>query len=179
MPIYSRLVYYAWSLQLVVCMNHSRSRRKLLFTLRLCSYFIRFFLRYYVIFAIVITIFLFITCPVNIFIFREIRPNGNLYFPPFPEQSYMPEIHAATYKCALENPVGRIVSRESRIKAGTDLCKYLIFVPTFRASTIIIYVHHWSVTLIILFIFFYPWEKLIQRSFSTFLMHIILLRLEY
>ncbi|XP_022178264.1 Down syndrome cell adhesion molecule-like protein Dscam2 [Myzus persicae] len=48
---------------------------------------------------------------------REMRPNGNLYFPPFPEQSYMPEIHAATYKCALENPVGRIVSRESRIKA--------------------------------------------------------------
>lgn len=53
--------------KLVVCMNHSRLRRKLLFTLRLCSYFV-FFLRYYVIFAIIITIFLFITCP-HIFLF--------------------------------------------------------------------------------------------------------------
>ncbi|XP_050422092.1 cell adhesion molecule Dscam2-like [Adelges cooleyi] len=48
---------------------------------------------------------------------REIQPNGNLYFPPFPVQSYTADIHAATYKCALENPIGRIVSRESRIKA--------------------------------------------------------------
>ncbi|VVC34250.1 Hypothetical protein CINCED_3A009503 [Cinara cedri] len=48
---------------------------------------------------------------------RETQPNGNLYFPPFPAQSYTPEIHAATYKCALENPVGRIISREARIKA--------------------------------------------------------------
>lgn len=69
-------------------------------------------------------------CVLAYFISREMRPNGNLYFPPFPEQSYMPEIHAATYKCALENPLGRIVSRESRIKAGTDLCKYLIFIST-------------------------------------------------
>jgi len=121
-------------------MNHSRLRRKLLFTLRLCSYFVFFTLlcylcNYYYNFS-------FHCVPAFIFIFREMRPNGNLYFPPFPEQSYMPEIHAATYKCALENPVGRIVSRESRIKAGTDLCKYLIFVSAFRAATIIIYVHH-------------------------------------
>lgn len=61
-----------------------------------------------------------------LFISRETQPNGNLYFPPFPAQSYAPEVHAATYKCALENLVGKIVSRESRIKAGTDPCKYLI-----------------------------------------------------
>lgn len=64
-----------------------------------------------------------------VFISRETQPNGNLYFPPFPAQSYTPDIHAATYKCALENPVGRIVSRESRIKAGTDLSKCLILFP--------------------------------------------------
>lgn len=115
-------------------LTQSHPRRKLLYTLGLCNNFIRFFLLpfsrylhsshfiyyYYNDFSFHYVLAYFIS--------REMRPNGNLYFPPFPEQSYMPEIHAASYKCALENPLGRIVSRESRIKAGTDLCKYLIFV---------------------------------------------------
>jgi len=110
------------------------------------------------------------------FISREMRPNGNLYFPPFPEQSYMPEIHAATYKCALENPVGRIVSRESRIKAGTDLRKYLIFVSAPHATAHYPYLYNiimrTPVALIISF-FIYPPPlgkvKSNDRSVFTFL----------
>jgi len=80
---------------------------------------ILFFLKY-------IYIYIYFNFVRLLFIFRETQSNGNLYFPPFPAQSYAPEVHAATYKCALENPVGRIVSRESRIKAGTNPYKYLI-----------------------------------------------------
>ncbi|XP_050520954.1 cell adhesion molecule Dscam2-like isoform X2 [Daktulosphaira vitifoliae] len=48
---------------------------------------------------------------------REIQPSGSLYFPPFPSQDYTPDIHTTIYKCALENPIGKIISRESQIKA--------------------------------------------------------------
>jgi Immunoglobulin I-set domain len=56
---------------------------------------------------------------------REIFSNGSLYFLPFQPSNFRPDVHTAGYKCTATNNVGKIVSREVRIRAGQS---HIIFV---------------------------------------------------
>ncbi|XP_063218722.1 cell adhesion molecule Dscam2-like [Bacillus rossius redtenbacheri] len=47
----------------------------------------------------------------------EILANGSLLFLPFHPSAYRHDIHANVYRCVASNPVGRIVSRDVRIRA--------------------------------------------------------------
>lgn len=49
---------------------------------------------------------------------RELLANGSLLFPPFRPSGYRHDVHAATYRCVAENVVGRIHSRDVRVRAG-------------------------------------------------------------
>ncbi|PSN56658.1 hypothetical protein C0J52_10805, partial [Blattella germanica] len=49
---------------------------------------------------------------------RELLANGSLLFPPFRPSGYRHDVHAATYRCVAENTVGRIHSRDVRVRAG-------------------------------------------------------------
>jgi len=49
---------------------------------------------------------------------RELLANGSLHFPPFRPSGYRHDVHAATYRCVAENSVGRIHSRDVRVRAG-------------------------------------------------------------
>ena len=49
---------------------------------------------------------------------RELLANGSLLFPPFRPSGYRHDVHAATYRCVAENSVGRIHSRDVRVRAG-------------------------------------------------------------
>lgn len=49
---------------------------------------------------------------------RELLPNGSLFFPPFRPSGYRHDVHAATYRCVAENSLGRIHSRDVRVRAG-------------------------------------------------------------
>ncbi|KAF8795949.1 Down syndrome cell adhesion molecule-like [Argiope bruennichi] len=44
--------------------------------------------------------------------------NGTLLFLPFMAESYRQDIHASTYRCIASNLVGKISSRDIRIRAG-------------------------------------------------------------
>lgn len=44
--------------------------------------------------------------------------NGSLVFHPFHPSGYRHDIHSATYRCTAANSVGRILSRDVRVKAG-------------------------------------------------------------
>ncbi|KAG8228366.1 hypothetical protein J437_LFUL006817 [Ladona fulva] len=44
--------------------------------------------------------------------------NGSLAFPPFPPASFRPDVHAATYRCVATNALGRVLSREVKLRAG-------------------------------------------------------------
>ncbi|XP_065334191.1 cell adhesion molecule Dscam2-like isoform X1 [Cloeon dipterum] len=48
---------------------------------------------------------------------REIFSNGSLYFLPFQPSSFRPDVHTNTYKCTAANNVGKIVSREVKVRA--------------------------------------------------------------
>ncbi|XP_065340090.1 cell adhesion molecule Dscam1-like isoform X3 [Cloeon dipterum] len=52
--------------------------------------------------------------------YREVLSNGSLYFQPFPPEEYIPEVHAASYRCRATNSVGSIVSRECRVRADVS-----------------------------------------------------------
>ena len=49
---------------------------------------------------------------------RELLANGSLLFPAFLPSGYRHDVHAATYRCVAENSVGRIHSRDVRVRAG-------------------------------------------------------------
>jgi hypothetical protein len=49
---------------------------------------------------------------------REIFSNGSLYFLPFQPSNFRPDVHTAAYKCTATNNVGKIVSREVKVRAG-------------------------------------------------------------
>jgi len=44
--------------------------------------------------------------------------NGSLYFPPFTADDYDADIHRAIYRCKASSPVGTILSRRVRLRAG-------------------------------------------------------------
>lgn len=48
----------------------------------------------------------------------DILSNGSLLFLPFHPSGYRHDIHAATYRCMASNDVGKIVSRDIRVRAG-------------------------------------------------------------
>ncbi|XP_021925400.1 Down syndrome cell adhesion molecule-like protein Dscam2 isoform X4 [Zootermopsis nevadensis] len=48
---------------------------------------------------------------------RELLANGSLLFPPFRPSGYRHDVHAATYRCVADNSVGRIHSRDVRVRA--------------------------------------------------------------
>ncbi|XP_059489075.1 cell adhesion molecule Dscam2-like isoform X3 [Neocloeon triangulifer] len=48
---------------------------------------------------------------------REIFSNGSLYFLPFQPSTFRPDVHTNTYKCTAANNVGKIVSREVKVRA--------------------------------------------------------------
>lgn len=54
---------------------------------------------------------------------RELLANGSLLFPPFRPSGYRHDVHAATYRCVAENSVGRIHSRDVRVRAGKGLSR--------------------------------------------------------
>jgi hypothetical protein len=41
-----------------------------------------------------------------------------LVFPPFPNERYRHDVHAALYRCKLKSALGTVVSREVHVKAG-------------------------------------------------------------
>ncbi|XP_073979424.1 cell adhesion molecule Dscam2-like isoform X3 [Rhodnius prolixus] len=47
---------------------------------------------------------------------REILSNGSLYLPPFPVERMADEVHTTTYRCLASNPVGKVVSRECKLR---------------------------------------------------------------
>jgi hypothetical protein len=49
---------------------------------------------------------------------RELLANGSLLFPPFRPSGYRHDVHAATYRCVADNSVGRVHSRDVRVRAG-------------------------------------------------------------
>ncbi|KAF5303662.1 hypothetical protein FQA39_LY09909 [Lamprigera yunnana] len=49
---------------------------------------------------------------------RLLYPNGTLVFPPFPNEQYRHDIHAALYRCRLRSTLGSVLSREVHVKAG-------------------------------------------------------------
>lgn len=49
---------------------------------------------------------------------RVIFPNGSLIFPPFPNDRYRHDVHAAVYRCRLRSSIGTVLSREVHVKAG-------------------------------------------------------------
>jgi hypothetical protein len=55
---------------------------------------------------------------------RELLANGSLLFPPFRPSGYRHDVHAATYRCVAENSVGRIHSRDVRVRAGKEHALY-------------------------------------------------------
>ncbi|KAG8228355.1 hypothetical protein J437_LFUL006806 [Ladona fulva] len=48
---------------------------------------------------------------------RETLSNGSLLFLPFHPSTYRQDVHAATYRCVASNSVGRIISRDVRVRA--------------------------------------------------------------
>ncbi|GFY74684.1 down syndrome cell adhesion molecule-like protein Dscam2 [Trichonephila inaurata madagascariensis] len=48
--------------------------------------------------------------------------NGTLLFLPFMAENYRQDIHASTYRCVASNLVGKISSRDIRIRAGECTC---------------------------------------------------------
>jgi hypothetical protein len=49
---------------------------------------------------------------------REILNNGSLLFLPFQPSSYRQDVHSATYRCMASNIVGKIISRDVKVRAG-------------------------------------------------------------
>ncbi|CAH0389197.1 unnamed protein product [Bemisia tabaci] len=47
----------------------------------------------------------------------ELLPNGSIHFLPFAPSSYRIDVHSNTYRCQAANLVGRIVSRDVRVRA--------------------------------------------------------------
>ncbi|KAF4532567.1 hypothetical protein B566_EDAN008491 [Ephemera danica] len=48
---------------------------------------------------------------------REILKNGSLVFLPFQPSSFRQDVHSATYRCMASNIVGKIISRDIRVRA--------------------------------------------------------------
>jgi hypothetical protein len=44
--------------------------------------------------------------------------NGSLLFLPFAAAAYRPDVHAAAYRCVASNPIGRVLGREVKLRAG-------------------------------------------------------------
>ncbi|XP_075218306.1 cell adhesion molecule Dscam2-like [Lycorma delicatula] len=47
----------------------------------------------------------------------DVLPNGSLHFAPFHPSAYRHDLHAAIYRCIASNSVGKIISRDVRVKA--------------------------------------------------------------
>lgn len=50
--------------------------------------------------------------------FRQIFPNGTLYFPPFAGTYYRADVHENIYRCKASNVAGTILSRDVHVSAG-------------------------------------------------------------
>ncbi|XP_049817554.1 Down syndrome cell adhesion molecule-like protein Dscam2 [Aethina tumida] len=48
---------------------------------------------------------------------RLLFPNGSLIFPPFPNERYRHDVHAAVYRCRLKSALGIVISRDVHVKA--------------------------------------------------------------
>ncbi|XP_022258397.1 Down syndrome cell adhesion molecule-like protein Dscam2, partial [Limulus polyphemus] len=48
---------------------------------------------------------------------RHVLPNGTLYFPPFPPESYRQDIHGILYRCTARNLIGTILSTMVSMRA--------------------------------------------------------------
>jgi hypothetical protein len=45
-------------------------------------------------------------------------PNGSLTFPAFSAAEFRPDVHRAVYRCVASNALGRVLSRDVRLRAG-------------------------------------------------------------
>ncbi|PSN52809.1 Down syndrome cell adhesion molecule-like protein Dscam2 [Blattella germanica] len=50
---------------------------------------------------------------------RRVLRNGTLILLPFPPAAYRQDIHSTVYRCVASNAVGRIISRDVQVRAGT------------------------------------------------------------
>ncbi|KAJ8960262.1 hypothetical protein NQ318_003987 [Aromia moschata] len=66
---------------------------------------------------------------------RLLYPNGSLVFPPFSNDQYRHDIHAAQYRCRLKSALGIVVSREVHVKAGTLVCNHFVYFLTTQCLT--------------------------------------------
>jgi hypothetical protein len=60
-------------------------------------------------------------------------PNGSLTFPAFSAAEFRPDVHRAVYRCVASNALGRVLSRDVRLRAGMWI---------FRKLTVLV---HWKV----------------------------------
>ncbi|KAG5879290.1 hypothetical protein JTB14_004573 [Gonioctena quinquepunctata] len=60
---------------------------------------------------------------------RLLFPNGSLVFPPFSNDRYRHDVHAAIYRCRLKSSLGVVVSREIHVKADEFLIIRPIIFP--------------------------------------------------
>ena len=51
--------------------------------------------------------------------------NISLVFPPFAASSYRPDVHSTAYRCRATSPIGTILSREMRLRAGNSKFSFL------------------------------------------------------
>ncbi|KAG8230033.1 hypothetical protein J437_LFUL009999 [Ladona fulva] len=49
---------------------------------------------------------------------RRVLRNGTLLFPPFPPAAFRHDVHGAVYRCLASNAAGRVLSRDSHVRAG-------------------------------------------------------------
>nr|CAD7454060.1 unnamed protein product [Timema tahoe] len=47
--------------------------------------------------------------------------NGTLVFPPFSAADFRPDVHHAIYRCVASNSLGRVISRDVRLRAVFEI----------------------------------------------------------
>uniref|UniRef100_A0A182WLW6 Ig-like domain-containing protein n=1 Tax=Anopheles minimus TaxID=112268 RepID=A0A182WLW6_9DIPT len=51
---------------------------------------------------------------------RRVLRNGTLVLLPFPAAAYRQDIHSTIYRCVASNTVGRVISRDVQVRAGSS-----------------------------------------------------------
>jgi hypothetical protein len=68
---------------------------------------------------------------------RRVLRNGTLILLPFPPAAYRQDIHSTVYRCVASNAVGRIISRDVQVRAGTSDSHYTHSLYTHSGSFLV------------------------------------------
>ncbi|GLG97374.1 Down syndrome cell adhesion molecule-like protein Dscam2, partial [Gryllus bimaculatus] len=59
---------------------------------------------------------------------RQLAPNGSLLFPAFGAADFRPDVHRAVYRCQAANALGRVLSRDVKVRAAfAEKMKFLFY----------------------------------------------------